>query len=61
MAHSFETLIDDLSNIALNKARLSGQPSTTPATVTRPTRSQAWAYEILDVNPCQSVPISMNG
>ena len=59
--HSFETLIDDLSSVALNKVCLPGQPDTSLVIVTQPTRSQARAFELLDVNPRQSVPISMSG
>ena len=59
VVHSFETLLDDLSSVALNKVCLPGQPGTSLAIVTQPTRIQARAFELLDVNPRQSVPISM--
>ena len=58
VVHSFETLIDDLSGVALNKVCLPGQPDTSLAIVTQPTRIQARAFELLDVNPRQSVPKS---
>ena len=59
--HSFETLLDDLSSVVLNKVRLPGQPESELAIVTRPTRLQARAFELLDVNPSRSVPIKVTG
>ena len=61
VVHSFETLIEDLSGVALNKVCLPGQPDTSLAIVTQPTPIQARAFELLDVNPRQSVPITMTG
>ena len=59
--HSFETLLDDLSGVVLNKVRLPEQPESEVAIVTRPTRLQARAFELLDVNPSRSVPIRVTG
>ena len=59
--HSFETLLDDLSSVALNKVRLPGEPESELAIVTQPTRLQARAFQLLDVNPSRSVPIRVAG
>lgn len=61
VVRSPETLPDDLSAVVLDKVRLPGQPDTSPAIVTRRTRTQATAPEFLDVNAGQPVPINMTG
>ena len=57
--HSFPMLLDDLSSVALNRVRMPGGADSELAVVTTPTRLQARAFELLDVNPGQSVPIRM--
>ncbi len=56
--HSFRTLIDDLASVVVNVIRL-GQERTT--IVTRRTRLQNHAFELLEVNPDRTVPINMTG
>ena len=57
--HSFRTLLDDLSGMALNRLRLPGESLLT--VVTTPTRVQKRALELLGVKPDQNVPIRMTG
>ena len=57
--HSFRTLLDDLSSVALNTVCLPGRAQTDLAVVTTPTRLQSRAFELLEVNPGQFVPIRM--
>ncbi len=59
--HSFRTLLDDLSSVVLNRVCIPGGTETELAVVTTPTRLQAFALELLDVNPGQFVPIRMAG
>ena len=59
--HSFRTLLDDLSCVVVNTVRLPGADQARMAVVTRSTRLQRRAFELLEVNPDQSVPISVTG
>ncbi len=59
--HSFGTLLDDLLSVALNRVCIPGGTETELAVVTTPTRLQAFAFELLDVNPGQFVPIRVAG
>ena len=60
-AHSFRTLLDDLSGMALNQLRLPGHGESLLTVVTTPTRVQKRAFELLGVKPEQNVPIRMTG
>ena len=60
-AHSFRTLLDDLSGMALNRLRLSDHDASLLSVVTRPTPVQKRAFQLLGVNPDQNVPIKMTG
>ena len=57
--HSFRTLLDDLSAMALNQLRLPGHGESLLTVVTTPTRVQKRAFELLGVKPDQNVPIRM--
>ncbi|MCE2523667.1 MAG: hypothetical protein J4F49_10705 [Rhodobacteraceae bacterium] len=57
--HSFRTLLDDLSSVALNRVCIPGGTETGLAVATTPMQLQARAFELLDVNPGQFVPIRM--
>ena len=59
--HSFRTLLDDLSAMALNQLRLPGHGESLLTVVTTPTRVQKRAFELLGVKPDQNVPIRMTG
>ena len=59
--HSFRTLIDDLSSMALNQMRLPGHDKTLLSVVTAPTPVQKRAFQLLGVKPDQSVPIKLPG
>ncbi len=59
--HSFRTLLDDLSGVTVNTVRLPGTDGAGMPVVTRPTRLQRRAFELLEVNPDQTVPISVTG
>ena len=59
--HSFHTLLDDLSSVVVNAVRLPGVDQAGLAIVTRPTPLQSRAFQLLDVNPDQTVPISVTG
>ena len=56
--HSFRTLIDDLSGVVLNHVRLPGKDTAELAVVTKPSRLQARAFELLDIKAAQTVPIT---
>ena len=56
--HSFRTLIDDLSGVVLNHVRLPGKDTAELAVVTKPSRLQARALELLDIKAAQTVPIT---
>ena len=56
VVHSFETLLDDLSSVVLNKVRLPGRPDTSLAIVTRPTRIRAKAFELPNITPGSLFP-----
>ncbi len=60
-AHSFRTLLDDLSGMALNQLRLSDHDVSLLSVVTRPTPVQKRAFQLLGVNPDRNVPIRMTG
>ncbi len=59
--HSFRTLLDDLASVVVNVIRLPGGDQERITIVTRRTRLQSRAFELLKVNPDRSVPISMTG
>ena len=59
--HSFRTLLDDLSGMALNQMRLPGHDETLLSVVTAPTPVQKRAFQLLGVKPDQSVPIRLPG
>ncbi|MCE2523246.1 MAG: AbiEi antitoxin N-terminal domain-containing protein [Rhodobacteraceae bacterium] len=53
--------VERSSSVALNRVCIPGGTETELAVVTTPTRLQAFAFELLDVNPGQFVPIRMAG
>ena len=57
--HSFRTLLDDLSGLALNQLRLPGHGDSRLTVVTAPTPVQQRAFALLGVKPDQNVPIKM--
>ena len=59
--HSFRTLIDDLASVVVNVIRLPGAGTERTTIVTRRTRLQSRAFELLEINPDRTVPISMSG
>ena len=60
-AHSFRTLLDDLSSMALNQLRLPGRGESLLSVVTAPSPVQKRAFELLGVRPDRDVPIRMAG
>jgi len=60
-AHSFRTLLDDLSGMALNQLRLPGHGESLLSVVTRPTPVQKRAFQLLGVNPDHNVPMRLTG
>ena len=60
-AHSFPTLLADLSNLALNRVVLPSQPQTAITVSTQPSKLQRQAFELLGVDPNQTVPITVTG
>ena len=59
--HSFRTVLDDLASVVVNVVRLPGAGTERTTIVTRRTRLQSRAFELLEVNPDRTVPISMTG
>ncbi len=59
--HSFRTLLDDLSGMALNQLRLPGHGESLLSVVTAPTPVQKRAFQLLGVKPDQNVPIRLPG
>ena len=59
--HSFRTLLDDLASVVVNVIRLPGAGTQRTTVVTRRTRLQSRAFELLEVNPERTVPINMTG
>ena len=59
--HSFRTLIDDLASVVVNVIRLPGAGQERTTIVTRRTRLQSRAFELLEVNPDRTVPINLTG
>ncbi len=59
--HSFRTLLDDLSGMALNQLRLPSHDETLLCVVTAPTPVQKRAFQLLGVKPDQNVPIRLTG
>ena len=57
--HSFRTLLEHLSGMALNQMRLSTHRERLLSVITRPTPVQEQAFQLLDVNPEQNVPITL--
>ncbi len=59
--HSFRTLLDDLASVVVNVVHLPGAGTECTTIVTRRTRLQSRAFELLEVNPERTVPINMTG
>ena len=59
--HSFRTLLDDLASVVVNVIRLPGAGTERTTIVTRRTRLQSRAFELLEVNPDRTVPINLTG
>ena len=59
--HSFPTLLGDLANLVLNRVRLPTQEMTATTIATEPTRLQRRAFELLGVDPPQTVSITVTG
>ena len=59
--HSFRTLLDDLSSVGLNSVSLSNQVPSELMIVTTPTKLQDKAFQLLGINPSQTVPLMMTG
>ena len=59
--HSFATLLGDLSTIALNRVSLPTQEQTAITIATEPTQLQRWAFDLLGVEPQQTVSITVTG
>ena len=59
--HSFRTLLDDLSSVGLNSVSLSNQVPSELMIVTTPTKLQDKAFQLLGINPSQTVPLRMTG
>ncbi len=57
--HSFRTLLDDLSGMALNQLRLPVHGESLLSVVTAPTPVQKRAFQLLGVKPDQNVPIRL--
>ena len=57
--HSFNTLLDDLSGVALNQLRLSGHEGGLVTAVTSPTPVQKRAFGPPGVDPARNVPIRL--
>jgi len=60
-AHSFRTLLDDLSGMALNQMRLPGHGESLLSVVTKPTPVQKRAFQLLGVDPDRNVPKRLTG
>ena len=60
-AHSFPTLLADLSNLALNQGVLPTQDKTAITVTAKPTQLQSQAFDLLGVDPNQTVPITGTG
>ena len=60
-AHSFQTLLGDLATLALNQVVLPTEHQTAITVNTRPTPLQRQAFDLLGVNPNQTVPITVTG
>ncbi len=59
--HSFPTLLGDLSTIALNRLTLPTQAKTAITIATEPTTLQRQSFDLLGVDPPQTVPITVTG
>jgi len=60
-AHSFPTLLADLSNLALNQVVLPTQPKAAITVTAKPTPLQSQAFDLLGADPNQTVPITVTG
>ena len=60
-AHSFPTLLGDLATLALNQVVLPTEYQTAIAVSTQPTPRQRQAFDLLGVDPKQTVPITATG
>ena len=60
-AHSFRTLLDDLSGMALNQLRLPSHGVSLLSVVTKPTPVQKRAFQLLGVDPGHNVPKWLTG
>ncbi len=59
--HSFPTLLGDLANLVLNRVSLPTQDKTAITIATEPTKLQRQAFDLLGVDPPQSVSITVTG
>ncbi len=59
--HSFPTLLGDLANLVLNRVRLPTQEKAAITIATEPTELQRRAFDLLDVDPSQTVSITVTG
>ena len=59
--HSFPTLLGDLANLVLNRVSLATQEQTAITIATEPTQLQRRAFELLGVDPQQTVSVTVTG
>ena len=59
--HSFPTLLGDLANLVLNRVRLPTPAKTAITIATEPTELQRRAFDLLGVDPTQTVSITVTG
>ncbi len=59
--HSVPTLLGDLANLVLNRVILPTQEKTAITIATEPTRLQRRAFDLLGVDPTQTVSITVTG
>ena len=59
--HSFPTLLGDLANLVLNRVSLPTQAKTAITIATEPTPLQRRAFDLLGVDPTQTVSITVTG
>ncbi|MCY4594959.1 MAG: hypothetical protein OXC19_09195 [Bryobacterales bacterium] len=60
-AHSFPTLLGDVSNLILNRVNLPAQERAAITIATTPTKLQRRAFNLLGLDPQQSVSITVTG
>ena len=61
VVEGFRTLIDDLASVVVNVIRPPGAGTERTIIVTRRTRLQSRAFELLEVNPDRTAPINLTG